>query len=78
LKCARDRAEDGDEHDEDCTGRERVAEQLEPDILAQRLCHDARTDDGGDQQGGSQRFRCEATRQIEFRHQLSLSSYGPP
>ena len=62
---ARDRAEDGDQHDEDGAGRQRVAEQRERDVLRQRLGHDAGADDGGDQQRRAERFGRKAAGQIE-------------
>ena len=49
--CAGDRPEDRDQHHQDGAGRQRIAEQRQTDVLRQRCCHDARADDGRDQQG---------------------------
>ena len=43
-----------------------------PDVLAQGFGHDARADDGRDQQGRAERFRSKPARQIELRHQLAF------
>ncbi len=45
----RNGAENRDEHDEDGAGRQGVADELNPDVMAQVDGHDARTDDGRDQ-----------------------------
>ena len=62
---ARDRAEDRDEHDEHGARRQSVAEELEPDVVGEVHGHDPRTDDGRDEQRGSERLRRKPAREIE-------------
>ena len=62
---AGDRAEDGDQHDEDRAGRQRVAEQCQRRIVGQPVRHDAGADDGRDQQRGAERLGGEAPVQID-------------
>ena len=60
---ARDRSEDGDEHDQDRAGRDGIAEQRDSLITArQSVGHDARADHGGDEHGGAEGFRKQASR----------------
>ena len=58
---ARNRPEDGDEHDQDRAGRNGVAEQRDRLVSAgEALGHDAGADDGGDENGGAERLRQQA------------------
>ena len=77
---ARDRAEDGDEHDEDRAGRNGVAEQRDRLIPAgEPLGHDAGADDGGDENGGAQRLRQQPPRerQRRFAHSAAVAGVLP-
>ena len=47
--CARRRPEGEDQGGEDAGGGEGVLQELQPDVGAQGLGHDARTDDGGEE-----------------------------
>ena len=59
----RDRPERGDQHDEDRPRRERVPQQGQGDVAAgEALTHDARADDGCQQQAGAQRLRRDPLR----------------
>ena len=71
---AGDRAEDGDQHDQDGARRDRVAEQRERDVVGQPLGHDAGADDGRDQHGRAERFGGKAARQVE--HHDAQPAFG--
>ena len=61
---ARDRREDGDDHDQHGAGREGVAEERQRVVPAREpRGHDARANHGRDQQRGAQRFRRQAASQ---------------
>ena len=53
----RNRAKDRDQHHQYRSGRERIAEQLEPDVMAQVHGHDARPDDSRHEKGRSKGLR---------------------
>jgi hypothetical protein len=60
---ARDRSEDGDEHDKDRARRDGIAEQRDSLITARQFVgHDARADHGGDEYGRAEGFRKQASR----------------
>ena len=58
---ARDRAEHGDQHEQDRAGRQRIAEQGNRHVSArQPLGHDAGADHAGEQEKGAKPLRCDA------------------
>ena len=74
---AGDRAEDGDQHDQDRAGRQRVAEQRERDVVGQPVGHDAGADHGRHQHRRAERFRREAARQVDSHAQPAFGRLRP-
>ncbi len=62
---ARDRTENGDQYDQDCTGRQRVTQQRKRDVIRKAVGHDAGADHGCHQHGCAKCFRSEAACQVE-------------
>ena len=63
---AGERPEDRDEHDEPCTGRDRIAEKRDGAVPArQALAHDAGADHDREEQHRAQHLRDEAARQVD-------------
>ena len=63
---ARDRHEREDERDEPGAGRDRVLEQLQPDVVRREpLGEDARADDDGDEEARADGLRSRAPGEID-------------
>ena len=61
---ARDRTEDGDDHHQDRAGRDGVAKKRDRLVPASKtLGHDARADNGGDENGGAEGLRQKTPRE---------------
>ena len=77
---ARDRTQDGDEHDEDGAGRDRVPEQRDRLVPAGKaLGHDAGTDNGSDEDGGAEALRQQTLRERKRRlaHSAAVAGVAP-